>query len=251
MLRFAVRQNQIFIFWCWYVFPPQWHAAGSTTSTISFLQLGQMLRTCSVWWCILHCCGRTKPASPGDKERFGRNSGNTWSIQNTHSNCVRWHGAHSPTDQNVSAEGESAPRGLFARLDIHVLRRADSTGAWCKPGELQGLPEEVFIEPSVSPSQLLAVLSLSCTINTNTGTLHLLSAVWASWVNSACGCLAVMFSYPHSIFCASEWRAMSSLCKWKLWMFRALSEKAANLTKTAKRSLVVPKASLTQNLLKH
>ncbi|KAL9835790.1 uncharacterized protein GJ701_011746 isoform 1-T3 [Geothlypis trichas] len=40
--------------------------------------------------CILQCCGRTKPGSPGDIKRFGRNFGNIWSTQTTHIDTDRW-----------------------------------------------------------------------------------------------------------------------------------------------------------------
>lgn len=102
-------------------------------------------------------CGRTKPGSPGDIQRFGRNFGNTWSPQSTHMKSVGWDGAYRLMDQNVSGEGESATCGLFVCLfDICVLRMANSVRALYKP-MLQGLPEEMFIVAGGEPAQPVSI----------------------------------------------------------------------------------------------
>lgn len=62
-------------------------------------------------------------------------------------------------------------------FDICAFRMANSVRALYKP-TLQGLAEEVFIV--AVPITAFPVLSLTCTINTNMGALHLRSGVWVS-----------------------------------------------------------------------
>lgn len=92
---------------------------------------------------------------------------------------------------------------------------------------------------SLSPSQLSLCLP-SDAPSASTWEPCICFPVWVSWVTSPCGCLAMRFPYPHSILCASAWRAMS-LCKSGVCVSRGLSEKAA---KHSRRNILLsPRSS--------
>lgn len=143
---------------------------------------------------------------------------NTWNMH-IEVKCVGW--TVSRIDMTVLKE--KVPFIYLYGFVLQPLRRLTPFVVSYKTCVAQGFLEEGFCNCAPPLQQAswacfylsFSLFSLRYAININMEIFHLLSVVWVSWVNSQCGRLGKMHSYPYSTRSASAWWGMSSPCKWE------------------------------------